>query len=111
MKAFTENSADSKAVLLRAGEGEASENGSGAAQSRRLQAGDLQGCKWIALDKEKPDMVAAYGCSGGLRLRRMRPLARYAVGHSMLRAVHRGNVGERSGDSSRRGTFREGCAK
>lgn len=34
MKAFTENSADRVPVLLRAGEGETLENGSGAAQPR-----------------------------------------------------------------------------
>ena len=39
MEAFTENSADSVAVLLRAEEGEAPENGSGAAQSRIELAG------------------------------------------------------------------------
>lgn len=51
MKAFTENSADGYAVLLRAGEGEISENGSGAAQPRTKskELAKMQGRK--ALDK------------------------------------------------------------
>lgn len=57
VKAFTENPADGVAIWLRAGEGEAPENGSGAAWPRQ-------------------DFVM-------FRLRRMRPLARYAVGYGV----------------------------
>lgn len=42
------------------------------------------GCEASAHVKGEPDIVFVSGISRRLRLRRMRPLARYAVGHVML---------------------------